>query len=66
VLLACGNADGHIPEAIVRSSADVFRALGATVDLRIYEGIGHDIVGDQIAALTEMVGTLRHTLRGAP
>jgi hypothetical protein len=34
--------------------------------LRIYEGIGHDIVGDQIDALTEMVGTLRHTLRGAP
>ena len=66
VLLACGNADGHIPEAIVRSSADVFRALGATVDLRIYEGIGHDIVGDQIDALTEMVGTLRRTLRGAP
>jgi phospholipase/carboxylesterase len=66
VLLACGNADAHIPEAIVRSSADVFRALGATVDLRIYEGIGHDIVGDQIDALTEMVGTLRRTLRGAP
>jgi phospholipase/carboxylesterase len=59
VLLACGNADGHIPEAIVRSSADVFRALGATVDLRIYEGIGHDIVGDQIDALTAMVDTLR-------
>lgn len=66
VLLACGNADGHIPEAIVRSSADVFRALGATVDLRIYPGIGHDIVGDQIDALAEMVRSVRHTLRGAP
>lgn len=62
VLLACGTADSHIPEAIVRSSADVFRTLGATVDLRIYPGIGHDIVGDEIDALTEMV----HTLRGAP
>lgn len=66
VLLACGNADGHIPEAIVRSSADVFRTLGASVDLRIYPGIGHDIVGDQIDALGEMISTLRHTLRGAP
>lgn len=65
VLLACGNADGHIPEAIVRSSAEVFRTLGASVDLRIYPGIGHDIVGDEIDALTEMVGTLRDTLRGA-
>lgn len=63
VLLACGDADGHIPEAIVRSSAEVFRALGASVDLRIYPGIGHDIVGDQIDALTEMVSTLRDTLR---
>lgn len=61
VLLACGNADGHIPEAIVRSSAVVFRALGATVDLRIYPGIGHDIVSDQIDALAEMVDTLRGT-----
>ncbi len=62
VLLACGNADVHIPEAIVRSSADVFRHLGATVDLRIYPGIGHDIVGDEIDALAEMI----RTLRGAP
>lgn len=62
VLLACGDADGHIPEAIVRSSAEVFRALNASVDLRIYPGIGHDIVGDEIEALAEMVGTLR----GAP
>ncbi len=59
VLLACGDADGHIPEAIVRSSASVFRTLGATVDLRIYPGIGHDIVGDEIDALAEMVNTLR-------
>ncbi len=59
VLLACGNADGHIPEAIVRSSAEVFRALGASVDLRIYPGVGHDIVGDEIDALAEMVSTLR-------
>ncbi|WP_373061584.1 alpha/beta hydrolase [Gemmatimonas sp.] len=61
VLLACGDADRHIPEAIVRSSANVFRALGATVDLRIYPGIGHDIVGDEIDALAEMVDTLRGT-----
>ncbi len=65
VLLACGDADGHIPEAIVRSSASVFRALGATVDLRIYPGIGHDIVADEIDALAEMVNTLRGPQQGA-
>ena len=59
VVLACGDADPHIPEALVRRSATTFEQLGATVDLRIYEGLGHDITGDQIAALTEVVHTLR-------
>lgn len=55
VLLACGTADAHIPEDHVRRTADVFVALGATVDLRLYPGVGHDIVGDEIAALTALV-----------
>lgn len=55
VVLACGDADAHIPEALVRSSATVFTQLGATVDLRIYEGLGHDITGDQIDALARIV-----------
>ncbi len=59
VLLACGDADVHIPEALVRSSADRFRALGAVVDLRIYPGIGHDIVGDQLRALADLASALR-------
>jgi phospholipase/carboxylesterase len=59
VVLACGDADMHIPEALVRRSADMFTALGATVDLRIYPGVGHDITGDQIAALADIVEQLR-------
>jgi phospholipase/carboxylesterase len=58
VLLACGTADAHIPEGHVRRSAQVFDALGAAVDLRLYPDVGHDIVGDQIAALTAMVATI--------
>jgi phospholipase/carboxylesterase len=50
VVLACGDADAHIPEALVRSSA---------VDLRIYPGLGHDITGDQIAALAAVAQTVR-------
>jgi phospholipase/carboxylesterase len=60
VLLACGDADGHIPEAIVRSSARILATLGAAVDLRIYPGVGHDIVADEVKALREML----HALRG--
>jgi predicted esterase len=59
VVLACGDADTHIPEELVRRSADVFAALGAMVDLRIYPGLGHDITGDQIAALTTIVDAVR-------
>lgn len=59
VLLACGDADAHIPEAIVRSSANILQALGAAVDLRIYPRVGHDIVGDQITAVARLVDTLR-------
>lgn len=58
VVLACGDADLHIPEALVRSSASVFTALGAAVDLRIYPGLGHDITGDQVAALAALVETV--------
>lgn len=59
VVIACGDADLHIPEAIVRSSASALRALGAAVDLRLYPGVGHDIVGDQIHALADLVRALR-------
>lgn len=59
VVLACGDADTHIPEDLVRRSADVFAELGALVDLRIYPGLGHDITGDQIAALAAIVDAVR-------
>ena len=59
VVLACGDADVHIPEAIVRSSASVLRSLHAAVDLRIYPGVGHDIVADQIQALADLATALR-------
>ncbi len=59
VVIACGDVDMHIPEAIVRSSAEVFSGLHASVDLRIYPGVGHDIVGDEIQALADLVDMLR-------
>lgn len=58
VLLACGTADAHIPESRVRESAAVFTRLGASVDLQLYPGVGHDIVGDEIARLTAMVAAV--------
>jgi predicted esterase len=59
VLLACGDADEHIPESYVRDSAAVMTGLGAAVDLRIYPGLGHSIAGDQLDALRDMLDAVR-------
>jgi predicted esterase len=52
VLFGCSDVDPHIPIARVRESGDVFRQLGASVDERIYRGMGHTINADEIAAIT--------------
>jgi len=59
ILLACGDNDDHIPEAKVRKAATMLTAQGAAVDMRIYPGVTHTIVGDQIEALRVMVDTVR-------
>ncbi len=59
VLLACGDADPHIPESHVRDSALSMSASGALVDLRVYSGVGHSIVADQIEALRALVDAVR-------
>lgn len=62
ILLACGDADDHIPEPRVRLSAVTLAAQRAVIDLRIYPGITHTIVSDQLDALRAMVEVVRgHT-----
>jgi predicted esterase len=51
VFLGCSDDDPHIPLARVHESADVFRNLGATVDERIYPGLGHTINRDELDAV---------------
>lgn len=47
-LLACAEADPHIPLARLRASAGALRGLGADVDLRVYPGSTHAVVDDQV------------------
>lgn len=48
VFLGCSDRDAHIPVARVHESAEVLQALGGDVTKRIYPGMGHTIVQDEI------------------
>lgn len=56
VFLGCSDVDAHIPLERVHESADVLRRMGATVDERIYKGMGHTINPDELGAVRRLVG----------
>jgi predicted esterase len=51
VFLGCSDVDPHIPSERVQETTEVFRALGAVVDERIYRGMGHTVNRDEIDAV---------------
>lgn len=51
VFLGCSDVDSHIPVGRVHESANTLRALGGTVDERIYPGMGHTVNDDEVAAV---------------
>lgn len=54
VLLGCSDVDFHIPLVRVERTAQIFAALGAVVDKRIYPGMGHTVNQDEIEAIQGM------------
>lgn len=58
VLLGVGDQDHHIPVARVRESAAVMERLGAVTTLRLYPGLGHVIVQDEVEHVQRMVRSL--------
>jgi predicted esterase len=55
VFLGCSDIDPHIPLARVHESAEVFRVLGASVDERIYPGMGHTVSPDEVQTIKAML-----------
>lgn len=55
VFLGCSDVDPHIPVARVHETARVLAAMGADVDERIYPGLGHTVVDDEIAAASRIL-----------
>lgn len=58
VFFGCSDSDPHIPEERVTESADVFERLGATVETRLYEGMGHTIVDDEVQYVVGLLSDL--------
>ena len=55
VFLGCSDVDPHIPVERVQETAEVFRRLGASVDERIYRGMGHTVNADEIEAARRLI-----------
>lgn len=50
VFLGCSDVDPHIPLNRVEQTATLLEALGGSVDKRIYPGMGHTIIEDELDA----------------
>ena len=48
VFIGCSDKDFHIPLERVNETADVFEAMGAEVNKKIYPDMGHTIIKDEI------------------
>lgn len=55
VFLGCSDVDSHIPLDRVHESADVLAKIGGIVTTRIYPGIGHTIVADEVAHVQQLL-----------
>ena len=55
VFLGCSDVDAHIPVDRVRESAAVLRTMKATVDERIYRGMGHTVNSDEVDAVRALL-----------
>jgi phospholipase/carboxylesterase len=50
VFLGCSDVDPWIPAGRVQFTEEYLERIGGAVDLRIYPGMGHTIVGDELEA----------------
>jgi predicted esterase len=55
VFLGCSDVDSHIPAVRVRLSAEVLERLGGDVTMRLYPGMGHTIIEDELEAVRAMM-----------
>ena len=54
----CSDEDPHIPASRVRESAEAFRVRDADVSERLYEGMGHTVVDDEMEWVRSLLDDL--------
>jgi predicted esterase len=55
VFFGCSDMDLHIPSTSVHSSAEIMRALGGEVTVRLYPGMGHTINRDELGWIRDLL-----------
>ena len=58
VFLGCSDVDSHIPLDRVKESATLLQRMGAQVTERIYPGIPHTIIDDEVKAVRAMLASI--------
>ena len=58
VFFGCSDHDAHVPEARVTESAALCARMGAQVTKRIYPGMGHTIIDDEIGWAQDLLDSL--------
>jgi len=58
IFIGCSDVDPHIPLERVRESAAIMGKLGGQVNERIYPGMGHLIVEDEIVHIRKIVDAM--------
>jgi predicted esterase len=61
VFVGCSDTDSHIPVERVHETTTTLRALGAEVDERIYPGMDHTIIPDEIERAMAVVSQVAAT-----
>jgi predicted esterase len=62
VFLGCSDVDSHIPAERVLESEAVFRRLGANVTRKLYAGMGHTVIGDEIDHVQRVMDSVLETV----
>lgn len=66
VFMGCSDRDPHIPLERFEETGEALKAMGAQVDLRVYPGMGHTIIEDELEAATRLVTAALDAPGGGP